>query len=120
LQRREGLSQACSAPPEDLGWPAGREDPWTHRRASRCEVAPGGAQSLRGLPKAPTVSRRIRTSRQVADAVGCDIERATELLEELEEMGLAERCIGGWRMTERAEKRYGRALRDMDDEEAAA
>jgi DNA-binding IclR family transcriptional regulator len=66
------------------------------------------------------VKRRIRTVRQIADAVGCDIERATELLNELEEMGLAERCIGGWRMTEWAEKRYGRALRDMDDEEAAA
>ena len=59
--------------------------------------------------------RPVRTTREVADAIGRDIPHTLERLRQLEQAGLAETCPGGgWRMTEQAEKRYGRTFQARD------
>jgi hypothetical protein len=51
-------------------------------------------------------------------------ESMTALLEESEAMGVVERTGDAWKLTSRAERRYGQALRNLalgtDDERAAA
>lgn len=60
------------------------------------------------------MTRRVRTTRQLAVVMNLDVDKALALLIDEERRGHMERCEGGWRLTEAGERRYGQDFRDTE------
>jgi len=60
-----------------------------------------------------TLARRTLTTSELACSLRCSAEYVEALLAESVEAGFVERTPAGWRLSEWAERRFGRALRGL-------